>query len=140
MSSFPSEVFYIKNNELYLDIETEKTELNQYRIILSEKKNDRQLWYYDKKDKLLKHYKTNGHLIFQYRGWIPYRSNIFLQTEMDYDIHFTPLEIQYIENELIINEKYILLHDDNLNIIIEEKNDKKYNDYEEFNLSILNTI
>ena len=140
MSSFPSEVFYIKNKGLYLDIETEKTELNQYRIILSEKKTDEQLWYYDKKDKLLKHYKTNGYLIFQYRGWIPYRSNIFLHTELDYDIHFTPLEIQYIENELIINGKYILLHDDNMNIIIQEKNDKKYNDYGEFNLSILNTI
>ena len=121
MPSFPSNPFYLKINNFYLDIEKSKNPLNQYRIISSEKQSDSQLWYV--KENIIYHSLTNGYLSKKYHGWEAKRSNLLLQTEIDYDILFEPFTWKYDSNYLIANDRYILCKDSNHNLFIQKKDE-----------------
>ena len=121
MSSFPSNTFYLRINGDYLGIEESKNPLNQYRILCSEKKNESQLWGY--KDKKIYHSQKGGYLTKKYHGWEPKQSNILLQTELDYEIVFEPLEWEYESKRFIANDQYILCKDSNHNIILQKKDE-----------------
>ena len=124
MSSFPEDIFHLKIDNSYLDIEVSKNPLNQHRVICSAIKNDTtQLWYFD--EGTIKHHQTKGYLTKKYHGWIPSHSNIILQTEHDYDIeNDEPFQWTYTNGCLIIQQndcQYQLCKDLNQNIILQKE-------------------
>ena len=124
MSSFPEDIFHLKIDNSYLDIEKSKNPLNQHRVICSAIKNDTtQLWYFD--EGTIKHHQTKGYLTKKYHGWIPSHSNIILQTEHDYDIeNDEPFQWKYANGCLTIQQnecQYLLCKDLNQNIILQQE-------------------
>ena len=116
-----SDLFYLQIDGYYLEIEESKNPLNQYRILCSEKKKESQRWGY--KDKKIYHSQKGGYLTKKYHGWEPQRSNILLQTELDYEIVFEPLEWEYASKRFLANDQYILCKDSNHNIILQKKDE-----------------
>ena len=117
-------IFYLKIDDSYLDIEESSNPLNQHHIICSTiQNNTTQLWYFD--EGTIKHYQTNGYLTKKYHGWIPSRSNIILQREHDYDIeNEEPFQWTYINGCLTTQQgdcQYQLCKDLNQNIILQKE-------------------
>ncbi len=124
MTSFPSNLFYLKNKTSYLGINNEKNELNCHTIICTQDQPTiSNLWYYDSTNKCIKHHQTDGCIIQKYEGWMPYRSNVLLQLPHDYDIEINKLSFQYDSNDLFtnINDKcYRLSLDNDKNVVLQE--------------------
>tara|TARA_Y100001936_G_scaffold247524_1_gene293480 strand:- start:2206 stop:2625 length:420 start_codon:yes stop_codon:yes gene_type:complete len=126
-------IFHLKIDDSYLDIEESRNPLNQHRVICSTiRNNTTQLWYLD--EGTLKHYQTNGYLTKKYHGWIPSRSNIILQREHDYDIeNDEPFQWTYTNGSLTIQQndcQYQLCKDLNQNIILQKEGNTISNKWE----------